>query len=134
MNKEKIHLALKLFREAMEESVESDFIRGEWVEVRDNSYEDWSLDRFRHFYINETNPYACYRFDWKQCRRPIDVHGIIIRWTGGDNPVPGKQVTVWLRNGDVQAGTSDNFIWKHRGNHRGHNDDIIEYRVGNIHG
>lgn len=48
-------------------------------------------------------------------------------WSGGANPVEGKTVKIWMRDGDTQVEKSDKLRWTH-------NDwagDILFYQVVN---
>jgi hypothetical protein len=51
----------------------------------------------------------------------------VIRWTGGKNPVPGKNVQVELWGGDISIrNRSEDLRWNHTTARTG---DIVAYRV-----
>lgn len=49
-------------------------------------------------------------------------------WEGGENPVPGKTVEVWARDGVSKIGKSE-FWWWGRDKDAPDNSDIVAYRV-----
>lgn len=48
-----------------------------------------------------------------------------IKWSGGENPVPGKKVEVKFRELTISQNCSDKFVWRQDGSYY----NIIAYRV-----
>lgn len=119
---------MKLLIEKLEKMIpprpaktESEFIQGEWVQVRDDDGDPWVLCRFVSFGVG-LGDYP-YKTDsdgnedewWKHCRLPVDVPGILVRHTGGGCQVSDKDVKVLaiLWNGHTNIAKASGWEWSH---------------------
>jgi hypothetical protein len=125
-------LTTEVLAMTQEKPKEHPFIGGENVQVRDYNNEPWRLAKFDYFDRVNTNPFrvtGCGAAGWRQCRRPVGVDNILIRWFGGECPVaPEKEVIVFYRDGRALNGRAMGFGWKHLGR----DNDIIAYMTINL--
>ena len=128
-------LTTEVLAMTQENTKEHPFIKGEHVQVRDYDSQEWMNTTFRHYNQNsDVEPYCADKFDgvgWRQCRRPVGVDNILIRWFGGECPVDiDKEVFVIPRCRSLHGrrGHAGSFVWRHDGGY----GDIIAYMAINL--
>lgn len=111
---------------------EAEFIRDEWVEVRDYGHQQWLPRKFCS-YINDDNsrPYLTGTDDgtigWRQCRLPQGVPNIFIRHVGGKCPEPPEtEVVIFQKNGRIGMGPAKIYSWRHI---KDDNTNILGYMI-----
>lgn len=115
-------LTTEVIAMTQEKPKEHPFINGEHVQVRDHDGQEWRTRKFSDYNKKDSYPKYGIALDeggtiyWEQCRRPVGVDNILIRWFGGECPVKeGQHVIVVKRDGSVLSSVSyekNDFAWK----------------------